>query len=215
MTAGTALRIGLVDDHAVVRTGYRRLIELEDDLAVTAEYASAEAAYSDLSRTDECPLDVLVLDLSLPGQGGLELLRRLALRRPELPVLVFTMHDNALTVGQCLRAGAAGFITKSSAPEVLVEALRRVARGECALSDDVREAVEAARASAPHEALSTREFEILRRLAAGDGVERIAQSLFLSAKTVANYQTEIRRKLGVGNAVELVNYARRHGIAPG
>jgi DNA-binding NarL/FixJ family response regulator len=210
----TRLRIGLVDDHAVVRTGYRRLIELEDDLVVSAEFASAEAAYAELARTDDCPLDVLVLDLSLPGQGGLELLRRLAQRRPELPVLVFTMHDNALTVGQCLAAGAAGFITKSSAPEVLVDALRRVARGEQALSEDVRAALAQAHDGPPHEALSLREFEILRRLAAGEGVERIAQALFLSAKTVANYQTEIRRKLGVANAVELVNYARRHGIAP-
>jgi DNA-binding NarL/FixJ family response regulator len=210
----TRLRIGLVDDHAVVRTGYRRLIELEDDLVVSAEYAGAEAAYADLSCTDDCPLDVLVLDLSLPGQGGLELLRRLGRRRPELPVLVFTMHDNALTISQCLRAGAAGFVTKSSAPEVLVDALRRVARGEQALSDDARAAVARGTQAPPHQALSAREFEILRRLAAGEGVERIAQALFLSVKTVANYQTEIRRKLGVGNAVELVNYARRHGIAP-
>jgi DNA-binding NarL/FixJ family response regulator len=206
------LRIGLVDDHAVVRAGYRRLVELEADLVVTAEFADAESAYAALSRGDECPVDVLVLDLSLPGQGGLELLRRLSLRRPGLRALVFTMHDAEATVRQCLRAGAAGFVTKSSAPEVLVDALRRVARGETALSPDVAAAA-VSDLPAPHAALSLREFDILQRLVAGHGLERIAQTLHLSVKTVANYQTEIRRKLDVGNAIELLRYAQRHGIA--
>ncbi len=204
-------RVGLLDDHAVVRAGYRRLIELEDDLVVVAEYADAESAYAALARAVDCPLDLLVLDLSLPGQSGLELLRRLALRRPALRILVFTMHDAPATVGQCLRAGAAGFVTKSSAPEVLLDALRRIARGELALSDDVAGAVEGAPAPA-HAALSVREFEILQRLVAGQGVDRIALALHLSVKTVANYQTEIRHKLGVRNAVELLRYAHEHAL---
>jgi DNA-binding NarL/FixJ family response regulator len=206
------LRVGLLDDHAVVRAGYRRLIELEDDLVVVAEFADAEATYAALVRDVECPLDLLVLDLSLPGQSGLELLRRLSSRRPSLRVLVFTMHDAAATVAQCLRAGAAGFVTKSSAPEVLLDALRRIARGELALSDDVAGAARGDAVPA-HAALSVREFDILQRLVAGEGVEKIAQALHLSAKTVANYQTEIRRKLGVHNAVELLRHARAHGIA--
>ena len=207
------LRVGLVDDHAVVRAGYRRLIELEPDLVVAAEHADAESAYAALSRCEDCPLDILVLDLSLPGQSGLELLRRLAQRRPELRALVFTMHDAPATVRQCLAAGAAGFVTKSSAPEVLVEALRRAGPGEIALSPDV--AAAAGDDAPPHAALSVREFDILQRLAAGDGLDRIAQTLHLSPKTVANYQAEIRRKLGVDNAIALLHYARRHGLAPG
>src|SRR5262245_28534458 len=131
------LRVCQVDDHAVVRTGYRRLIELESDLVVASEHADAESAYAALARGDACPIDILVLDLSLPGQSGLELLRHLARRRPGLRMLVFTMHDSPATVRQCLAAGASGFVTKSSAPEVLVEALRRVARGEIALSPDI------------------------------------------------------------------------------
>jgi DNA-binding NarL/FixJ family response regulator len=210
--AAARLRVGLVDDHAVVRAGYRRLVELEDDLEVVAEFADAESAYAALSRGEACPLDLLVLDLSLPGQGGLELLRRLGQRRPDLRALVFSMHDAPATVRQCLRAGAAGFVTKSSAPEVLVDALRRIGRGEIALSADVAAAA-ASDAPPPHAALSVREFDILQRLVAGHGVEQIAQTLHLSAKTVANYQTEIRRKLDVGNAVELLRYAQRHGIA--
>ena len=206
------LRVGLVDDHAVVRSGYRRLIELEDDLAVTAEFVDAESTYAALTAPGPCPIDLLVLDLSLPGQSGLELLRHLTQRLPSLPVLVFTMHDSGALVQQCLRAGAAGFVTKSSEPGTLLDALRRVARGEIALSDDVVPATGDA-AEAPHAALSVREFDIFQRLVVGHDVERIARTLHLSAKTVANYQTEIRRKLGVGNAVELVRYARSHGIA--
>jgi len=206
------LRVGLVDDHAVVRSGYRRLIELESDFSVAAEFVDAESTYAALAAPGPCPVDLLVLDLSLPGQSGLELLRHLVSRRPSLPVLVFTMHDGAALVQQCLRAGAAGFVTKSSEPAALLEALRRIARGEVVLSDDVARAREDA-APAPHAALSGREFDIFQRLVLGHDVDRIAQTLHLSGKTVANYQTEIRRKLGAGNAVELVHYARQHGIA--
>ncbi len=207
----SALRVALVDDHAVVRAGYRRLLELEADMAVVAEYSDAESAYSALAGG--AAVDLLVLDLSMPGRSGLELLRRLAQRRPELPVLVFTMHDSAAMIEQCLRAGAAGFVTKSSAPEVLVEAVRRAARGEIALSPDVA-ALTAAQPPQPppHHALSSREFDILNQLLVGHSVDEIAQTLRLSVKTVANYQTQIRQKLGVGGAVELLRYAREHGL---
>ena len=114
-------------------------------------------------------------------------------------------------IEQCLRAGAAGFVTKSSAPEVLVDAVRRAARGETALSPDVA-TIAAAPSAAPHRSLSSREFDILQQLLAGHGVDEIAQTLRLSAKTVSNYQTQIRQKLGVGSAVELLRYAREHGL---
>jgi DNA-binding NarL/FixJ family response regulator len=207
----TRVRIGLVDDHAVVRAGYRRLLEL-DDFDVVAEFADADSAYAALAREGPCPLDLLVLDLSLPGRSGLELLRRLRVRRPALPVLVFTMHDNAAMVVQCLRAGASGFVTKSSAPEVLVDAVHRAVRGERAVSPDVAPALANQAAPAPHLQLSTREFDVLQALVAGAGVEEISRRLRLSPKTVANYQTLVRQKLGVGNAVELLRYAREHGL---
>lgn len=210
MSAG-ALRIGLVDDHAVVRAGYRRLLELEG-MAVAAEFADADSAYAALSVGERCPVDLLVLDLSLPGRSGLELLRRLSARRPDLKVLVFTMHDSAATVAQCLRAGAAGFVTKSSAPEELIEAVHRAWRGELALSPDVAQAARQAAEPAPHLQLSTREFDVLQALLRGASVEEISQQLRLSPKTVANYQTLVRQKLGVSNAVELLRYAREHGL---
>jgi DNA-binding NarL/FixJ family response regulator len=209
--ATTKLRVALADDHAVVRAGYRRLLELEPDMAVAAEFGDADGAYAVLSADPPPAIDLLVLDLSMPGRSGLELLRRLGQRRPELRVLVFTMHDGAAMIEQCLRAGAAGFVTKSSAPEVLVEAVRRAARGDTALSPDVA-AIVATAGTAPHRGLSSREFDILQQLLAGRGVEEIAQTLRLSAKTVSNYQTQIRQKLGVGSAVELLRYAREHGL---
>ncbi len=209
-----ALRVALVDDHAVVRTGYRRLLELEKDLSVVAEFADADAAYAALAREPVCPVDLLVLDLSMPGRSGLDLMRRLLLRWPALRILVFTMHDGAAMVSQCLRAGAAGFVTKSSPPEFLVDAVRRAARGERPLSPDVVEAARHAEELPPHLDLSAREFDILQQLLTGRSVEEIAQSLYLSHKTVANYQTLIRQKLGVANAVELVHYGRVHGLVP-
>lgn len=209
-----ALRVALADDHAVVRAGYRRLLELEGDIAIVAEWGDADAAYAALTGAGGAAVDLLVLDLSMPGRSGLELLRRLALRRPALPVLVFTMHDGAAMLAQCLEAGAAGFVTKSSAPEVLVDAVRRVARGERALSPDVAALAADAAAGPPHRRLSLREFDILTQLLEGRSIDEIARALHLSGKTVANYQTRIRQTLGVGSAVELLRYAREHGLGP-
>lgn len=209
------LRVALADDHAVVRAGYRRLLELESDIVVAAEYADSDAAYSALAAANADPIDLLILDLSMPGRSGLDLLRRLAQRLPALRVLVFTMHDGAAMVQQCLRAGAVGFVTKSSAPEVLVDAVRRAAHGEVVLSPDV--ALLAPRGdsdTAPHRQLSSREFDILQQLLAGRSLDDIAQALRLTPKTVSNYQTQIRQKLGVGGALELMRYAREHGLLP-
>lgn len=207
------MKVMLVDDHAVVRAGYRRLLELEPDCEVVAEYAGADAALNALARTDGRGVDVLVLDLSMSGRGGLDLLRRASLRWPALPVLVFSMHDSAAMVTQALRAGAAGFVTKSSEPDELVQAVRRVAAGAVGvLSQDIAGLAQKG-ARAPHEMLSVREFQVLLGLVAGEEVEAIAERLHLSSKTVSNYQTLIRQKLGVSTAVELLRYAQQHGLA--
>ena len=201
----------LVDDHAVVRAGYRRLLDDEAGLRVVAECGDAESAYAALGTAATPSVDLLVLDLSMPGRSGLDMLRRARLRWPQLRVLVFTMHDSPAMVAQALAAGAAGFITKSSEPALLVAALRRVAAGEEAvLSPDI-----AGAAQAPQQQLSAREFEVLRGLAEGLGVEQIAARLHLSPKTVSNYQTQVRQRLGLQTAVELLKYARQHGLLPG
>lgn len=207
------LHVMLVDDHAVVRAGYRRLLELEPDCVVSAEAADGDAAYALLQRRDRPPVDVIVLDLSMPGRSGLDLLRRIGLRWPLIRRLVFSMHDSPAMVAQALAAGADGFVTKSSAPEVLVDALRRVAAGaQRVLSPDIADAPAQPGARPPHAALSAREFDVLQGLLAGDGIEAIAARLHLSAKTVANLQTAVRQKLGVANAVELLRYAQAHRL---
>lgn len=203
----------LVDDHAVVRTGYRRLLELEGDIVVVDEHADAESAQAALQRLEGQGVDVVVLDLSMPGRGGLDLLRRGALRWPRLAWLVFSMHDSPAVVVQALRAGAAGFVTKSCLPEELVQALRRVAAGQReVLSADVAGAVAAPAAAPPHQTLSPREFDVLRLLVEGRPVPDIAAALHVSPKTVSNLQTRIRARLGVSSAVELLRYAQQHRL---
>lgn len=218
MSAASApVRIALVDDHAVVRQGYRRLIDSEPhapQLRVVAEHADADAANAWLLRADREAVDVLVLDLAMPGRDGLDFARRCAARWPALRVLVFTMHDHASMVQRALDAGVAGYITKTSSPEVLIDSLRRVARGEPrVLSPDVAALCGADVAPAPpHANLSAREFDVMRMLIAGHALDHIARSLHLSPKTVSNLQTSVRAKLGVRNAVELLRYAQQHEL---
>jgi DNA-binding NarL/FixJ family response regulator len=207
--ASTNWRIALADDHAIVRVGYRRLIELEPDLRVVAEYGDADSAWRDLrTRQLHEPVDLLILDLSMPGRSGLELLRQLGDDLPGLRVLVVSMHDAPAMQAQCLRAGAAGFVSKAVEPEAVLRALRAIQAGLRSLPE------RPTRAAAPHEQLTAREIEVLQQLVAGAGIEAIARQLGVSEKTVSNYQTLIRQKLGVANSVELLHYAQRHGLMP-
>lgn len=201
------VRVLLADDHAVVREGYRRLLELEPDVAVVGECADGESVRAAIGRG--VAVDVLVLDLSMPGCGGLAVLRRARDAWPQVQVLVFTMHDSPTMVAQALRAGAAGFVTKNSAPRELVDAVRRVAAGERpVLSPDVAGVAAGDTDRAP---LAPREFEVLQLLAQGCSVDEVGRRIHLSAKTVSNYQTAIRQKLGVSTGIELLREARRRG----
>jgi two-component system invasion response regulator UvrY len=202
----------LVDDHAVVRAGYRRFLEREPGYEICAEASSGEEAYT-LLRSDEP--DLVVLDLSMPGQGGLSTLRRLKLRWPLLPVLVFSMHDNLAFVVQAMRAGANGYVTKSSDPQFLVDAVRSVISGATAVSPDVAAKLAHADASGtaqPTLGLSVREFEIFRLIAGGRSHGEIAALLNLSTKTVANNHSLIREKLGINSDIELLRVAVTSGI---
>jgi DNA-binding NarL/FixJ family response regulator len=156
---------------------------------------------------------VLVLNLSMPGRSGLDLLRRASQRWPALALLVFSMHDSPAMVAQALQAGAAGFITKSSDPELLIQALRRVARGETGvLSPDIAGALRSPAAEPPQQVLSGREFDVLRGLVEGLTLDQIAERLHLSSKTVSNHQTRIRQRLGLVTAVDLLRYAQEHRL---
>ena len=205
------IKVLLIDDHALVRAGTARLLQMEPDLTVVGECADAESAWRRLLAAP-AQADVLVLDLSLPGRSGLDLLRQVSQRWPDLPVLVCTMHDSAAMLAQAMALGARGFVTKASDPMLLADAVRRVAAGETVMSPDVQALRDHAAARAPHAALSPREFEVLLMLARGHAVDAIAQALHLSPKRVANLQTAIRTKLGFGNAVDLIHYVREHRL---
>ncbi len=202
------VRILLVDDHAVVRAGYRRFLEQEPGYEVIAESSSGEEAYA-LLQTREHP-DIMVLDLTMPGGGGLSTLRRVKIRWPLLPVLVCSMHDNLAFAVQAMRAGANGYVTKSSDPAFMVVAVRRVLAGTTALSPDIEAKLErtsGSNAQQPTLGLSLREFEIFRLIAAGKSHEEIASLLNLSTKTVANNHSLIKQKLGIGTDIELFQLA--------
>lgn len=210
-TLSRRVRVVLADDHAVVREGYRRLLELESGVTVVGECADGESVLAALDGG--LAVDVVVLDLSMPGCGGLAVLRHAREAWPQVQVLVFTMHDSPAMVTQALQAGAAGFVTKNSAPHELVDAVRRVAAGEVpVLSRDIAGAVAEPGARLP---LAPREFQVLQLLAEGCSVEEVSRRIRLSAKTVSNYQTAIRQKLGVSTGIDLLREAQRRGwVAP-
>jgi len=204
---GASVRIVLIDDHAVVRAGYRRFLEQEPGYEVLAEASSGEQAYGLLQQLSP---DIVILDLSMPGEGGLSALRRFKLRWPLLPVLVFSMHDHLAFAIQALRAGANGYVTKSSDPQQMVSAVRRVIAGELALSPDLATRMARRGPAAASQAtlgLSVREFDIFRLIASGKTHEEIAQLLSLSVKTVTNQHSLIRHKLAIESDIELFQLA--------
>lgn len=206
------MRILLVDDHAVVRAGFKTLLENQGDLRVIAEAESGEAACRQF--IEHAP-DVVIMDLSMPGVGGIEAIRRIVSRQSDARVLVFSMHEDILFVEQALQAGARGYIGKSSAPVVLVEAVRQIASGNIYIDPDIAQRLAYQKTKgndSPFQILSTREFEILCLLAEGLSVNAIANRLALSYKTVANYATQIKSKLEVETSSELTRMAIRHGL---
>lgn len=205
-----AIHIMLVDDHAVVRAGYKRFIELDPALKVVAEASTGEEAYS---RLESVRIDVLIMDLSMPGQGGFESLRRIMNRFPGQKVLIFSMHENASVANQALQLGASGYLTKSMEPELIVQAIHDVMSGMTPIASDIANAIrELNDSQLPHKELLPREFEIFIRLANGESIEYISENLHLSQKTAANYQATIRKKLGLNSTLELHQYAREHGL---
>lgn len=210
--SGPVIRIMLVDDHAVVREGYRCLIEKHAGLTVVAEAPDGQTAYR--LYKSERP-DVVVLDLSMPGKGGIEAIRQLRQWDGDARILVFTMHQNAAYALQAFQAGARGYITKSSAPELLISAIRDIFAGKKAISPDVSHELALDRLNdegVALESLSAREFDIFRMIADAKPIAEIAQTLNLSTKTVSNYHYLIKSKLGVASDVELVHLALRMRI---
>ena len=210
-----AAAIMLVDDHAIVRAGYRALLQQQPRLKVVAEASDGAEAYRLFKQVKP---DLVIMDLTMPGFGGIEAIRRIRQWDPNARILVFTMHQNAAYAVQAIRAGAKGYVTKSSPPDALVRAAFDVLQGRIALSADIDHELALSRvadAPAATDALTPREFEILRLLLAERSTGEIAEILHLSPKTVANTRYLIKAKLGVSSDIELVLLALRQGILGG
>ncbi|WP_420964834.1 response regulator [Bradyrhizobium sp. B120] len=207
------ISILLVDDHPVVRQGYRRVLEHQDDFRVVAEADNAANAYRAFKSHQP---DVVVMDISMPGASGLEAIRNIRARDADARILVFSMHSEAAQVKAAFGAGASGFVTKGSEPAELIAAIRQVARGEHAMSDDVARVL-ALESLVPSKSaldqLGEREIEILRQFAAGHTKEQIAVNLNLSTKTVQNYHYLIKAKTGMRTDAQLVRLAVECGLA--
>ena len=207
------IKVILVDDHAVVRAGFRMLLSAEADIDVIAEAERGEAACQ--LYLEQQP-DVMVLDLSMPGIGGLESIRRICNRDGNAKVLVFSVHHETVYVDRAMKAGAKGYITKNSAPGILVEAIQKIAAGEVYIEQGLMKHTLPANSETDYrtivETLSPREFDIFLLLAKGLTAHKIADELCLGYKTVANYGTQIKSKLQVSSVAELAHIAMVLGV---
>ncbi|TFY96534.1 response regulator transcription factor [Ramlibacter rhizophilus] len=209
------IRVVMADDHAIVREGLKRIIASAPDFQVVGEAADGTEV---LRLARELDFDLLVLDLSMPGRSGMELIKLVKAEKPRVRILVLSMHQESQYAVRAIKSGASGYLTKESAPALLEQALRKIAQGGAWVSADVAQQLALAAmpggeaAAAPHESLSTREFEVFRLLVSGLSVTDIAHRLSLSVKTVSSHKANLMHKLGVDNAADLVRYAMRHGL---
>ena len=211
MARSKQITVLLVDDHPVVRDGYRRLLENTPDIRVVAEANDGEEAFEKYVSTEP---DVVVLDMSMPGIGGLETIRRIKSKDPKARILVFSMHDSKIMVTRAIESGAAGYLTKQSAAGQMTDAIRQVSTGKAFLDEAVVPDIVQAQltGSDPLAKLSKREFQVFRNLAEGKPVVEIADLLSISPKTVGVHQTHIMKKLDLRNGAELTRLAIRCGV---
>lgn len=205
------IRVLLADDHQIVRDGLRRILEAHPEFEVAGEAPGGDETLALVRAQD---YDVAVLDMSMPGLSGLDLVKRLKAEKPRLKILVLSMHGEQQYAARALKAGAAGYLTKDSAAEQLVGALRKIAAGGVHVSDTAAAGLIFARSEAgePHERLSDREFEVFKQLAGGESPTGIARRLNVSVKTVSTHKTRILEKLGLSGTAELVRYALEHKL---
>ena len=207
------IRVVIADDHPVVRTGLRHIVAAQPDMQVVGEAAEGAGL---LVALETSPVDVLLLDLAMPGAPFPALLRDIVARHSDLRVLVMSMHPEDQFAARALREGAAGYLTKERTPQDLVEAIRKVVRGgtyvSAAFAEQLAAALDARRPAVAHEALSDREHEVLRLIGAGKTVSEIAAELDLSPKTVSTYRTRILQKLRLSTSAELIRYALQHQL---
>ena len=207
------IRILIADDHAIVRGGLKQIIATTTDIVAAGEATHGAEV---IDKVRQAGLDLLLLDMTMPGLSGIDLVRRVRGDKPGLPILVLSMHNEGQVVSRALRAGAAGYVTKDSDPEILLSAIRKVAMGGRFIDPALVDAMVfdmGDNDKAPHESLSDREFEVLGRIVAGEAIGEIGASLNLSAKTISTHKMRLMQKLGVDNNADLIRYALRHGLA--
>jgi two-component system, NarL family, invasion response regulator UvrY len=206
------IKVMLVDDHAVVRMGFRLLLQSTPDIEVVAEAESGEEACKLYSEKKP---DVVVMDLSMPGIGGMEALNRIRAKFPNARILVLSAHDDAMHPKRVLEAGAVGYLSKRSAPEALIQALAQVMQGKIFLESGIAQKLAVNQLTGeqnPLAVLSPREFEVFKLLAQGESVAEIADLLFLSPRTVGTHLYNIKQKLNASNSAELALIAMRAGV---
>ncbi len=207
------IRVAIADDHALVRAGLRQFLGEHVDLRVVAECANAQDLMEVVRSGD---VDVVLLDLSMPGTSGVDALRSIKSRAPQLPVLILSSYPEAHYARALLKQGAVGYLSKDCDPLDIVKAIRTVARGRRYISEGVAELLAAGLADpqeqSPHEALSEREFQVFLRLAQGETIGHLAESLCLSVKTVSTYRSRVMEKMALQTNSDLTYYALTHGL---
>jgi DNA-binding NarL/FixJ family response regulator len=207
------LKILIADDHAIVRQGLKQIVTETPDMVVAGEASNGQEL---LNRIKEDDYDVVVLDITMPGRDGMDVLKQLRSEKPELPILMLSIHPEEQYALRALRAGASGYLTKESAPDELVVAIRKVSRGGKYISSSLAEKLafelEVGREQAPHETLSDREYHVMCMIASGKTVMEIAQELSLSEKTISTYRSRILEKMNMKNNAELTYYAIKNQL---
>ena len=207
------IRIVIADDHTIVREGLKQLLSAAGDFEVVGE---ARDGHEALQRVRELDFEVLLLDMSMPGKGGLEVIKQAKAEKPKLRILVLSMHEEHQYAIRAIRSGASGYLTKETASTLLATALRKVAAGGAYITPEVAEQLALgampATDAAPHTALSDREFQVFRMLADGEAVSDVAATLNLSVKTVSTHKARLMQKLGVATTAELIRYAITHRL---
>ena len=208
------IQVLIVDDHAIVREGLKQILSSDNGIVVAGEAGNAQEA---MTRVQERNWDVVVLDITLPDRNGLEVLKDIKHVRPQLPVLILTMHAGEQYAARALKAGAAGYLNKESIPEQLIQAIQKVVKGGRYITPELAEMLlmdlDRDASKRPHDHLSDREFQILRLIGAGKTLTEIADELCLSVKTVSTYRARVLEKMALKNNAELIRYAIEHQLA--
>lgn len=208
------IHVLIADDHAIVRQGLKQILSETEDLLVTGE---ADDGAEALNLARQQPWDVFLLDVSMPNRNGIDTLKQLKKEFPRLPVLILSMHPEEQYAVRALKAGASGYLTKQSAPELLVTAIRQVASGKKYLSPAVAqqlaEAISDNTDKSPHERITDREYQVLVMIAAGKTLTQIAEGLNLGVATVSTYRARLLEKMGLKSTAELIRYGLEHGLA--